>query len=211
MALLLALAGWRRLVAADVWVRDGHWAQQGDFPLGRGHRGRRLGIVGMGTIGRKVAELAQVLGLEVAYWNRSPKQLTWPQVGDLEELARSSDILIVIVAGGEGSRELISPAVIDALGPEGLLVNVARGSVIDEAAMIAALTEGRLGAAALDVFATEPNPDPRLTSLPNVTLSPHQASATVETRDAMAALMIDNLDAYFSGSPLLSEVQLQLG
>lgn len=211
MAMLLAQAAWRNLVAADAWVRDGDWARRGEFPLQRGFRGRRLGVVGMGTIGQEIARLAELLGLEVAGWNRSPRPLPWPLVPDLTELARGSDIVIAAVAGGAGTQGLISEEVLRAIGPEGLFVNVARGSVVDEPAMIAALQDGGLGAAALDVFAAEPDPDPRLTALPNVTLSPHQGSGTVETRDAMAGLMVDNLDAHFAGRPLLSPVALERG
>jgi lactate dehydrogenase-like 2-hydroxyacid dehydrogenase len=133
----------------------------------------------------------------------------WDYEPDLIELARKSDNLVVIVAGGEGTRNLISRGVMDALGPEGLLINVSRGSVVDEPALVAALSEGRLGAAALDVYASEPNPDPRLTGLPNVTLFPHHASGTVETRDAMAQLVVDNLAAFYAGKPLLTPVDLR--
>lgn len=206
MALLLAQAGWKRLVAADAWVRDGSWAAKGDFPLQRGFRGRRLGIVGMGVIGRAIADLAGVLGLNVAYWSRTEKDVALPFQPDLVRLAADSDILVVIVPGGEGTRGLISAEVMDSLGPEGLLVNVARGSVVDEPALIAALEDGRLGGAALDVYENEPDPDKRLTRLANVTLSPHQGSGTVETRDAMAALMVGNLDAHFAGRPLVGRV-----
>ena len=206
MALLLAQAGWKRLIAADAWVRDGSWATRGDFPLQRGFRGRRLGIVGMGVIGRAIADLAGLLGLNVAYWSRTEKDVALPFQPDLVRLAADSDILVAIVPGGEGTRGLISAAVIEALGPEGLLVNVARGSVVDEPALIAALEDGRLGGAALDVYQNEPDPDKRLTRLANVTLSPHQGSGTVETRDAMAAVMVDNLDAHFAGRPLVGRV-----
>lgn len=208
MALLLTAAAWHKLVAADAWVRTGDWARKGAFPLQRRLRGRRLGIVGMGMVGQHIAELAVLMGLEVTYWNRRARQVAHSYQPDLIRLAQDSDILIVIVAGGEGTRGLISAAVLRALGPQGLLVNVARGSVVDEEAMIALLRDGRLGAAALDVFADEPDVDPRLTALPNVTLSPHQGSGTIETRDAMAALMVDNLDAHFGGRALLSEVAL---
>jgi lactate dehydrogenase-like 2-hydroxyacid dehydrogenase len=132
----------------------------------------------------------------------------WRYQPDLITLARESDTLIAIVAGGEGTRGLISADVIAALGPNGLLINVARGSVVDEPALIAALASGALGHAALDVFASEPNPDPRLTSLPNVTLYPHHASGTVETRDAMAQIVVDNLAAFYAGAPLTSQVIL---
>ncbi|TGN48874.1 2-hydroxyacid dehydrogenase [Paracoccus liaowanqingii] len=208
MAMLLAAAGWRRLVEADAWVRSGDWAGQGEFPLRRGLRGRTLGIVGMGTIGQRIADLAGAFGVNVAYWNRSERQVDAVYHADLVDLARASDILIVIVAGGEGTRHLISAPVIAALGPEGLLVNVARGSVVDEEALITALQDGTLGAAALDVFASEPEADPRFAAMANVTLSPHLGSATVESREAMSALMVDNLDAHFAGRPLLSEVAL---
>lgn len=203
MALLLAQAAWKRVVAADAWVRDGDWAAKGAFPLQRGFRGRRLGIVGMGTIGRSIAGLAPALGLQASYWSRSAKDdVALPFQPDLERLAADSDILIVIVPGGDGTRHLIGAPVMRALGPDGLLVNIARGSVVDEQALIKALRSGTLGAAALDVFAREPDPDPKLTALPNVTLSPHQGSGTVETRDAMAAMMVDNLLAHFAGRPL---------
>lgn len=206
VALLLAQVAWRNMVAADAWVRTGDWAKKGSFPLQRGLRGRRLGVVGMGTIGRHVADLATLLGLQVAYWNRSAKPVDYPYQPDLQQLAQDSDILIAIVAGGEGTRGLISDAVMRALGPQGLLVNVARGTVVDEDAMIALLQGGELGAAALDVFASEPQVDTRLTALSNVTLSPHQGSGTIETRGAMAALMVDNLEAHFTGRPLLSRI-----
>ncbi|CAM3211091.1 2-hydroxyacid dehydrogenase [Paracoccus nototheniae] len=208
MAMLLASAAWRNLVAGDEWVRSGDWAAKGEFPLQRGLRGRRLGIVGMGTIGQHVADLAGLMGLQVSYWNRSAKPVDHAYQPDLIQLATDSDILIVIVAGGEGTRGLISAPVIDALGAQGLLVNVARGSVVDEEALIAALQSGSLGSAALDVFASEPDVDARLRALPNVTLSPHQGSGTIETREAMSALAVDNLIAHLEGRPLLSEIAL---
>ncbi|MGB0903915.1 MAG: NAD(P)-dependent oxidoreductase, partial [Mangrovicoccus sp.] len=127
---------------------------------------------------------------------------------DLIDLARQADMLVAIVAGGEGTRGLISAQVMEALGPEGLLINVSRGSVVDEPALIEALRSGRLGHAALDVYANEPNPDPRLTALENTTLYPHHASGTVETRDAMAQLVVDNLAAHYAGLPLLTPVDL---
>jgi lactate dehydrogenase-like 2-hydroxyacid dehydrogenase len=146
--------------------------------------------------------------LDVSYWNRRPKDLPWRFQPDLLALARESDNLIAIVAGGDGTRHLIDAAAMDALGSDGLLINVSRGSVVDEEALIAALSDGRLGSAALDVYASEPDPDPRLTALPNVTLYPHHASGTVETRDAMAQLLVDNLAAFHAGRPLLTPVDL---
>ena len=135
--------------------------------------------------------------------------MEWDFQPDLLQLARESDVLVVIVAGGEGTRGLISADVMAALGPDGLLVNVSRGSVVDEPALIAALSSGALGQAALDVFASEPDPDPALTALPNATLFPHHASGTVETRDAMAQLVVDNLAALYAGQPLLTPVDLR--
>jgi lactate dehydrogenase-like 2-hydroxyacid dehydrogenase len=208
-AIMLLLAARRNLVDAHAYVRSGDWARKGMFPLQHTITGRRLGVVGMGTIGRAIAKRACALNMKVGYWNRSAKDVPWDYQADLLALARDSDNLVVIVAGGEGTRGLISAEVMDALGPQGLLINVSRGSVVDEKAMIAALAEGRLGAAALDVYADEPNPDSRLVGLPNVTLFPHHASGTVETRDAMAQLAVDNLAAFYAGKPLLTPVDLR--
>lgn len=207
-AIMLMLAARRSLVKADAYVRSGDWGKHGMFPLQHTLKGRRLGIVGLGTIGRAIAMRGEAMGLEVAYWNRRPKDARWPFEADLVALARKSDNLVVIVAGGEGTRGLISKDVIEALGPEGLLINVARGSVVDEPALIKALSSGTLGHAALDVYASEPNPDPALVALPNTTLFPHHASGTVETRDAMAQLVVDNLAAFYAGAPLLTPVNL---
>ena len=207
-AIMLMLAARRALIAGHDYVRSGDWARDDAFPLQHTTHGKRLGIVGMGTIGQAIAHRAQALQMQVSYWNRSAKNVPWRHQPDLIGLARESDTLIVIVAGGEGTRGLISAQVMAALGPDGLLVNVARGSVVDEPALIAALTTGALGRAALDVFASEPNADPRLTSLPNVTLYPHHASGTVETRDAMAQLVVDNLAAFYAGGSLTSQVKL---
>ena len=209
LAILLILAARRSLVAADAYVRSGDWGRKGMFPLQRTITRKRLGIVGMGTIGQAIASRAQAMGMEVSYWNRSAKDVPWAYQPSLVQLAAECDTLVVIVAGGEGTRHLIDARVIDALGPEGLLVNVSRGTVVDEEALIAALANGRLGHAALDVYASEPNPDQRLTALPNVTLYPHHASGTIETRDAMAQLVVDNLAAFYSGQPLLTPVSLR--
>ncbi|RWR27071.1 2-hydroxyacid dehydrogenase [Sinirhodobacter populi] len=208
VAIMLLLASRRSLVAADAYVRSGDWARKGMFPLQHTVSGKKLGIVGMGTIGQEIAARAAAMKMKVSYWNRRPRDVPWDYQPDLLTLARECDDLIVIVAGGEGTRGLISAGVMEALGSGGLLVNVSRGSVVDEQALIAALSDGRLGAAALDVYASEPDADPELTCLPNVTLFPHHASGTVETRDAMAQLMVDNLAAFFAGKPLLTPVDL---
>lgn len=208
MAILLMLAAQRDFVTAEAYVRNGDWAEKGMFPLQRSVSGKRLGIVGLGSLGHAVAQRAQAFNMQVSYWNRREKDTALQFQPDLIQLAAESDILIVTVAGGPETTDLISAEVVQALGPDGLLVNISRGSVIDEPALIAALENGKLGAAALDVFASEPDPDPRLTALRNVTLSPHHASGTEEARNAMAQLAIDNLFAFMDGKPLISPVSV---
>jgi lactate dehydrogenase-like 2-hydroxyacid dehydrogenase len=208
MAVLLILAARRGFVAAEAYLRSGSWERDGEFPLQTSLSGKRAGIVGMGTIGQAIATRLAAMNMQVSYWNRRPRDVPYPFEPDLLRLATEVDTLVVIVAGGEGTRGLISAEVIHALGPTGLLVNVARGSVIDEAAMIAALESGALGGAGLDVFSDEPRVDPRLRAMPHVALSPHHASGTVETRDAMALLGLKNLEAHFAGRPLLTPVSL---
>jgi hydroxypyruvate reductase 2 len=204
-ALLLLLTSIRNFVAYDRYVREGRWAKEGAPPLSRSIAGRHVGIVGLGRIGRAIADKLQVFHCTVAYYARHERpDAPYRFYADLEELARDSDALIVIVPGGEGTRKLIDRRVIDALGPQGILVNVARGSVVDEPALVAALEDGRLGSAGLDVFVDEPNVPQALLKMDNVVLQPHQGSATVETRQAMADRMLDNLAAHFAGRPLLS-------
>ena len=206
-ALMLMLAARRGLVAAHAYVATGDWARNGPFPLQSSLRGKRLGIVGMGHIGQAIVPRAEAVGLEVAYFSRTEKpSIPLPFQPDLVALADWADILVVIVAGGAGTRHLVGDAVLRALGPQGTLINISRGSVVDEAALIAALSDGALGHAGLDVFETEPAANPALTALPNVTLYPHHASGTHEARAAMAQLMVDNLAAHFAGKPLLSPV-----
>lgn len=201
-AMMLLLAAWKGLLAGHEHVRSGAWSREGPTPLGRALGGRTLGILGLGGIGTAIARRAEPFGLRVLYHSRIPRPVRWGHVADPVQLARASDILAVAVPGGEATRGLVSDAVIDALGPEGVLVNVARGSVVDEPALIEALAAGRLGAAGLDVFASEPDPDPRLVGLPNVVLSPHAGSATQETRVAMARMVAENILAHAEGRPL---------
>ncbi len=202
LAMLLALAAWHGLAGLDAHVRTGAWAREGAYPLGRSLTGRTLGLVGIGTIGGAIARRAAAFGMKVAYHARHARPVPWRHEPDLLALATASDILVVATPGGDATRGLVSAAVIDALGPEGVLVNIARGSVIDEPAMILALSTGRLGAAGLDVFASEPAVDPALTALPNVVLTPHAGSATRETRDAMERMVVDNVAAHVAGLPL---------
>lgn len=205
VAMMLLLAGWKSLPALDAHVRSGAWGQA-EFPLGRALQGRTLGILGLGTIGTAIAKRAGMFGLHVAYTSRRPKPLPYDHEPDLRRLAARSDILMVVVPGGPETRNMVDAEVLDALGPEGLLVNVARGSVVDEPALIDALGSGRLGGAALDVMWNEPHPDPRLLACPNLILTPHIGSATGDTRDAMSRMVLDNLAAHFAGLPLVSPV-----
>lgn len=206
LAMALVLAGMRRIAQADRFVRAGQWPG-GRMPLARKVTGKRLGILGLGGIGRAVAERAAGFGMAIAYTNRKPVDgAPWRFVADPVELAAGSDILVVAVTGGAATRNLVNRAVLDALGPEGLLVNVARGSVVDEPELVAALAEGRLGGAALDVFANEPHVPDALFAMDQVVLVPHQASATLETRTAMGDLVLANLAAYFAGEPLPTPV-----
>jgi hydroxypyruvate reductase len=207
MGLALMLCALRRIVQGDRWVREGRWAREGSMPLGAAARGRRLGIVGLGRIGKALARRAEVVGMSVAYHGRRRQEgVAYPFHADPVSLARASDVLALCTPGGAETKGLVGREVLDALGPEGVLVNVARGSVVDEPALVDALVGRRIAAAGLDVFADEPNVPEALLGLDNVVLQPHAASATVETRDAMAALVVDNLEAHFAGRPLLTPV-----
>ena len=205
LAFGLVLATGRRIPEGDRFVRAGRWEQKAPFPLGRQVSGARLGIVGLGRIGRTVAKRASGFDMEVRYHNRRPvADAPWTYEPQLLELARWSDFLVVITAGGAETRHLIDAKVLDALGTKGFLVNVSRGTVIDEAALVQALQQKRIGGAGLDVFEREPHVPPELFVLDNVVLVPHIASATVQTREAMAQRVLDNLSAFYAGRPLPS-------
>jgi D-3-phosphoglycerate dehydrogenase len=206
LAIGMMLASARQIVHADRYVRSGEWLK-GPIALGRSVGGKTVGVVGLGGIGRAIADRAQAFRMNVLWHGPRPKPgIPYEYVPDLIELARRSDFLMVACKGGEATRGLISAAVIDALGPQGTLINIARGSVVDEGAMIECLRDGRLGFAALDVFHNAPRIAPDLLKLPNVLLQPHHGSATVETRTAIGQLMIDNLTAHFAGRKLPTPV-----
>lgn len=194
----------RGFSAADRYVRRGLWPQ-GPYPLGRQVSGARLGIVGMGRIGRSIAQRSTGFEMQVRYHTRTPvAKLPWAHEPSLIELARWADFLVLITAGGPGTRHLVDAAVLNALGPAGYLINVSRGSVVDEAALVAALCERRIAGAGLDVFEHEPHVPAALMALDNVVLLPHVASATQQTRQAMADLVYDNLQAFFAEGRLVS-------
>lgn len=206
VAMMLAVS--RGIVGAEAWVRNGDWASEGNYPLQRRIWGKSAGILGLGRIGFEIAQRLRGFGMDIAYSDVAAKDyaegLTF--VADPVALAHRSEFLFVALAASAETRNIVSHSVIEALGPEGVLINVSRASNIDEEALIRALLDGRLGAAALDVFVAEPHIDPRFATLPNVLLQPHQASGTIETRKAMGALVRDNLAAHFSGKPLPTPV-----
>lgn len=206
LALALMLNVARRLPQADQYVRQGKWPG-GPMPLARKMSGARLGIVGMGRIGQAIAHRALAFGMSIAYTARNAKPaLPYAFHATPRDLAAASDFLVVITPGGTATRKLIDADVLRALGPEGYLVNVARGSVVDETALIEALQQGTIAGAALDVFENEPHVPEALRAMDNVVLAPHLGSATVQTRHAMAARALANLEAHFAGNPLPSAV-----
>ena len=206
LAIGLMLSAARQLPAADRYVREGRWPN-GPMPLARKLSGARLGLVGIGRIGQAIADRATAFGMGIAYTARSERAgLPYKFFPDATALAAESDYLVVITPGGAGTRKLIDARVLAALGSKGILVNVARGSVVDEAALIDALERGVIAGAALDVFENEPNVPERLRALPHVVLVPHIGSATAQTRQAMADLTFANLQAHFAGQPLPTPV-----
>jgi hydroxypyruvate reductase len=196
-AMLLLLDVARRGSEADRFVRRGDWLK-GHFPLAARVTAKKLGILGLGRIGRAIARRAAGFDMEIRYHNRRPlADVGYQYAASARELALWADFLVVASAGGEESRHLVSADILDALGPRGFLVNIARGSVVDEQALAKALAERRIAGAGLDVYEDEPNVPPELLRLDNVVLFPHLASATEETRQAMADLALDNLISFF--------------
>lgn len=196
----------RRMRDGEAHVRSGAWAS-GPLPLNRKFSGSRAGILGMGRIGRAIADRLVPFGIEIHYHARSEKQTPgWTFHADPVSLAGAVDHLVVALVGGPETMKYVSAEVIEALGPEGALYNISRGTTIDEPALLDALEQGRLGGAGLDVYLGEPNPDPRFLALDNVVLQPHQASGTVQTRKAMGQLQRDNITAHLAGAPLLTRV-----
>lgn len=204
-ALGLILAARRQIAAGDRALRTGGWTADSKM-ITPSLKDQRLGVVGLGSIGESVARRGEALRMAVRWWGPREKESAWPRAASLLELARDSDILVVACKADESNRGLVSRAVIEALGPQGLLVNVARGQLVDETALIAALKDGRLGQAALDVFEEEPTDAARWADVPNTVLTPHTGGATTEAVQGMLMLLIQNLRAAFAGEPLKTPV-----
>ena len=195
----------RRLHHAHGHVTAGQWPKQ-EMALARKVSGKRFGILGMGRIGQAVGRRLAAFDGRISYTDMAEKPVPYSFVPDLLELAKGSDVLVVCAAASGATKGLVNRAVLEAIGPDGALVNIARGSIVDETALVQVLKEGKLGGAALDVFVNEPHVPAELFAMENVVVTPHIASATHETRGAMGSLMLANLDAFFAGKELLTPV-----
>ncbi len=206
-ALCLMMAVMRRTCEADLFLRVGKWFH-GDMPLGRRPRGKLCGIVGLGRIGKEIATRCEAFGMEIAYHGRTKQDVPYRYYPDLQRMAEDCDVMILSCPGGPATANLVDSHILEALGQEGFLINVSRGTVVDEPALIAALQGGVIAGAGLDVYLDEPNVPEELISMDNVVLLPHIGSATVETRTEMGQLVVDNIAAHFEGKPLLTEVKI---
>ena len=199
----------RQFSASDRYVRAGRWPVEGMYPLTRQVSNTRVGIIGLGRIGSAIAKRLSAFDCSISYHNRNQvAESAYEYVSSPEELAQGVDVLIVAAAGGSGTRKLVNREVIDALGADGYLVNIARGSVVDEEALVEALTEGRLAGAGLDVFADEPQVPEALLTMDNVVVLPHVGSGTVQTRAAMESLTLRNLDSFLASGELVTPVPM---
>ena len=200
LTLALLLATVRCLPQADRYVREGKWTS-GPFQLTPSLRGRTVGLIGLGRIGLAIARRLEAFGVPVVYHSRTARtDVAYSHYPDLVDMARAVDVLVAILPGGAQTRHIVNAQVLSALGPDGIFVNVARGSVVDQDALISALRSGAILAAGLDVFANEPNVPQALCEMENVVLLPHVGSATFATRAAMGRLVVDNLEAWFAGA-----------
>ncbi len=206
IAIGLLLNAFRRLGAGHEHVRTGAWSREGMMPLTRTLKGARMGILGLGRIGMEIARRAEAMKMVIGYTARSRKNVPYAYHDNVLDLARNSDVLVLACPGGSETRHLVNAAVLEALGPEGWVVNIARGSVIDEPALLDALERRTIGGAALDVYESEPHINPRFYQLDNAVFYPHHASGTLQTRNAMSQLALDNLKAYFFENRLLTPV-----
>lgn len=205
LAVGLIIASFRQIADGNTFARDGRWLGA-NMPLGRKVTGLRFGIYGLGQIGTEIANRLRAFGGNIAYCSRTPKSVPFSYYATLVDLAQHSDVVVLAAAATPANRHVVNAEVLNALGPQGLLVNVARSSLIDEAALVTALTEGRLGGAALDVVENEPRIDHSVLSASRTLITPHIGSATRETRREMGRLLIENVDAHFQGRSLPSPV-----
>jgi lactate dehydrogenase-like 2-hydroxyacid dehydrogenase len=203
LAVALMIASLRKVAEADRFVRAGKWLK-GSLPLATTVTGRKVGIVGMGRIGQAIAGRCRAFKTEIGYYGPRRKPVEGQYFADLVAMAAWADVMIAACPGGAATRGLVSGKVLEALGPNGHFVNISRGSVVDEKAMVRLLTEGKLGGAGLDVFEDEPRVPAELMTLESVVLQPHQGSGTAQTRQAMGDLTVGNVDAFFAGKPLLT-------
>jgi lactate dehydrogenase-like 2-hydroxyacid dehydrogenase len=205
-AIMLWLAVSRNMVTNDAYVRAGRWATEGSAPLSRSVQDRTVGILGLGRIGQAIADRLAMFNSTVVYHSRSEKGVPYRYYSDLTEMAAASDVLICITPGGPATQGIVNKQVIEALGPNGILINVSRGSVVDEPELVRALQDGHLGGAGLDVFENEPQVPEALLTMDNVVLQPHIGSATVETRKAMGDLTCANLSQFLKDGKTLTPV-----
>lgn len=205
MAMMLSLALRRNLLFNEAHMRSSSW-EKGNPPLSHSVRGTKMGIAGFGNIGQAIAKRAHAFDMEIAYYNRHQKESPFHFIPTLKELAEWSDILVIAVSGGPQTAGLVNGEILNALGKDSLLVNISRGTVINEHDLLLALKEGKIAGAGLDVFQNEPKINPEFLSLKNTVLQPHQASATVETRRKMGENIVHNLFAHFDGKPLLTAI-----
>lgn len=207
LAVAMLIAQCRNMVAGDALVRSGRWSAGENLPLNRQMSGSKVGIVGLGRIGREIADRLAAFKCDIHYTSRSQKETPgWTFHASPEEMAEAVDVLVVALVGGSETEKHVSRQVIDTLGPRGIVINISRGSTIDEDALLDALEEGRIAGAGLDVFLNEPKLDPRFLKLDNVHLQPHQGSGSVETRRRMAKLQLANIEAYLADDPLKTPV-----
>jgi lactate dehydrogenase-like 2-hydroxyacid dehydrogenase len=205
-AVMLMLACYRDLLRDDAYVRSGTWEAKGNAPLTRSADNQTVGILGLGRIGQAIADKLAPWNAKIVYHTRNKKDVAYTYYDNLTAMAHDCDVLICITPGGPSTHKIVNAEVMEALGPQGTLINVSRGSVVDETALIEALSKGKLGWAGLDVFEGEPKVPQALRDLPNTVLLPHVGSATVETRAAMGALTVDNLLQHLKDGTVISAV-----
>jgi hydroxypyruvate reductase len=205
-AMALTLNVMRKYPQAEGYLRSGYWGTRGDYPLTTSLGGKTLGVLGLGRIGEAIARRALAFGMKIRYHNRHRKDAPYDYDADAVALARNSDVLMIATPGGAGTKAMVGAKVLDALGSRGYVVNIARGSVIDEPVLLEFLQQGKIAGAGLDVFANEPRISPAFFALDNAVVLPHVGSATNETRTAMGDLQIENLRLHFAGKPVRTRV-----